>query len=779
MEKRQKDILQVKGENKNTGMASETILTFFLLFGFILSLKDLSYSVSCIISACIAGGVVILFFQAMEKYTGIPEKIHRFFYIFCVAFCLISGAFLIRAFLYIANVFIQLWNLRFKTEIVLLSTGSSVGFASMLLWIILGAVLGNLFLSQIKKRRLAFPIIMIIIAIAFSGILGVADIWPGMILLLASLLGVFIFYSVPGRKLGIYGVECIGAAVVFMAILTLISGGYKKSVRIERYKYNVTKAIEKFRYGEDTLPQGNFRKASGLLHGNEERLSIKTDTPQELYLKGFVGAEYTKNGWETLSSEKYSGKYDGMLSWLKKNDFLPVTQYSSYDSLSKKASGQEASYKNISVTNKNAYRKYVYLPSALSSWERAGTKINKDWNIYSTAFFGAKNYSFSMVDQALTAEAISADEWTQNPTDNSQESYLNTESIYHSFVEDTYLSVEDKEKNLIREVFFKNKKEEKEDFTDVTTQIRQILRSEMTYTKEPASLPKDTDFLSWFLKEEKSGNAVAFATAAVMAYRTAGYPARYVEGYHLSATKAENLSRQDVKNISLTTQDAHAWVEVYVTGIGWLPVEVVPGLYTETYSNETVEGKPAYKINPQSNDEGLDTNDNAKGSGSGSAAKETKQKKKQENIITILFAYLLFIWMLLTILYLLLELQRAIRIHLKEKQKEKAIAEKKEIAFYIKEMESLFIVAKIKGNYSHPLELWEQIGKNFPGVQKEEYEKVLKLIQKARFGGMTLKPYEMYTLKCFVEHLKEALYSKKNILGKIKLRYVNPDFLQP
>lgn len=31
--------------------------------------------------------------------------------------------------------------------------------------------------------------------------------------------------------------------------------------------------------------------------------------------------------------------------------------------------------------------------------------------------------------------------------------------------------------------------------------------------------------------------------------------------------------------VSLTGQDAHAWVEVYFDGVGWLPVDVTPGYY--------------------------------------------------------------------------------------------------------------------------------------------------------------------------------------------------------
>lgn len=771
MKKIQADILQEERQNKRGGIVSETILLYLLLSGFVLSLKDLSYSNGCVIGAMVSATVVILFFQKVGENNKTAEMAHRIFYIVCVVCSVASFVFLLQGFLYMTNLFIQLWNLRFGTETVLLSTGEGAAVGSVILWIIAGAVLGNVSLTQIKKRRMSFPILMITAALAFSGILAQSNIWPGMILLLASLLGLFIFYSVPQRSLGAYGGCCIGVAVLFMLILTVFSSGYRKSANIEQYKYNVVKAIEKFRYGEDSLPQGDFQKAKGLLNGKEIRLRLSTDTPQELYLKGFVGGEYEGTCWKPLSSEKYAEQYEGMLDWLQKNKFLPATQYASYDKLSKESSGEQTKYQKISVTNVDAYRKFVYLPSALSSWERAGTKIEKDWNVYSTAFLGAKNYTFDMIDNARTAEAIQADSWTQSPATEAQQNYLNTESVYHSFVEDSYLTISEEQKALIEDVFFK-KDQEKKDFTEVTTQIRQVLRSEMDYKKIPESFPSDKDFLEWFLKEKKEGNAVAFATAAVMAYRTAGYPARYVEGYHLSAKKAENLSKQDAENIALTTQDAHAWVEVYVTGIGWLPVEVVPGLYTETYTNETVEGKPAYKINSQSNDQGLDTGEDAKGSGIGSSDKKGRKNKKHEKAISVIVAYIILLWITGTLLYLLLELQRMFRLHLWKKEKEKAVQEDLQISFIIKQIRILLIAGKIKGDYSQKSELWIQIEKKFPGIEKEEYERVLTLIQKARFGGMALKTYEIYTLECFEQHLRTALYHQKNIIGKIYLRYI-------
>ena len=67
-----------------------------------------------------------------------------------------------------------------------------------------------------------------------------------------------------------------------------------------------------------------------------------------------------------------------------------------------------------------------------------------------------------------------------------------------------------------------------------------------------------------------------YASAAVEAFRAHGIPARYVEGYYLGASKI-----QDSKNgeVSITGENAHAWVEVYFDGVGWKAVDVTPGYY--------------------------------------------------------------------------------------------------------------------------------------------------------------------------------------------------------
>lgn len=77
--------------------------------------------------------------------------------------------------------------------------------------------------------------------------------------------------------------------------------------------------------------------------------------------------------------------------------------------------------------------------------------------------------------------------------------------------------------------------------------------------------PEDVDKAIYFLTVAKRGVCRHFATSAVVAYRALGIPARYVVGYASSAVSGER--------IEVTGMNAHAWVEVYIDGTGWVYVD--------------------------------------------------------------------------------------------------------------------------------------------------------------------------------------------------------------
>ncbi|MCL2698142.1 MAG: transglutaminase-like domain-containing protein [Oscillospiraceae bacterium] len=103
--------------------------------------------------------------------------------------------------------------------------------------------------------------------------------------------------------------------------------------------------------------------------------------------------------------------------------------------------------------------------------------------------------------------------------------------------------------------------------------IEQYLSSNFAYTRTPpiAALESSGDFTDAFLFEMQEGFCTYFATSAAVLGRAAGIPTRYVQGY---ASPAVTTARSRSWNILQNT--AHAWVEAYIDGAGWIPFEPSP-----------------------------------------------------------------------------------------------------------------------------------------------------------------------------------------------------------
>lgn len=85
------------------------------------------------------------------------------------------------------------------------------------------------------------------------------------------------------------------------------------------------------------------------------------------------------------------------------------------------------------------------------------------------------------------------------------------------------------------------------------------------YTLKPGKVPKGKDFVDYFLFENKKGYCTYFASAMAVLCRMQGMPVRYAEGYAVEPGKTV-----------VTNADAHAWVEIYFEGAGWLTFDPTP-----------------------------------------------------------------------------------------------------------------------------------------------------------------------------------------------------------
>jgi hypothetical protein len=106
--------------------------------------------------------------------------------------------------------------------------------------------------------------------------------------------------------------------------------------------------------------------------------------------------------------------------------------------------------------------------------------------------------------------------------------------------------------------------------------------------KTETAIKSDQDALVDFLFNGKVGYCEQYASAMAVLVRAAGIPARVAIGY------TSGFQMTDYR--SITTQDAHAWVEVFFPQYGWITVDPTPlsdgRAYTPPYMNPQTSAAP-------------------------------------------------------------------------------------------------------------------------------------------------------------------------------------------
>ena len=119
------------------------------------------------------------------------------------------------------------------------------------------------------------------------------------------------------------------------------------------------------------------------------------------------------------------------------------------------------------------------------------------------------------------------------------------------------------------------------------SQLEKYFAENYRYSLSPGRTPLGRDVIEYFLTSQDRGYCMHFASSATLLLRYIGIPARYCEGYALTASQLaegellidENEERK-VK-VELTDAQAHAWVEIYIPGYGWIPYEMTPPSFGE------------------------------------------------------------------------------------------------------------------------------------------------------------------------------------------------------
>lgn len=171
---------------------------------------------------------------------------------------------------------------------------------------------------------------------------------------------------------------------------------------------------------------------------------------------------------------------------------------------------------------------------------------------------------------------------------NSLGAYTAEEAAYRSFVYGKYTAVPASTKNALESIIAQFDKNDPELIAKVARYVQNAAQYSLEYD---TALDKEADVVVSFLTKYKQGVCRHYAGAATVIYRMLGVPARYVIGYKGQTVKDEE--------VIITTEEAHAWVEVYIDGMGWVQVEVTGGASGGGGGNGGETEKPLYVVKPE------------------------------------------------------------------------------------------------------------------------------------------------------------------------------------
>lgn len=145
--------------------------------------------------------------------------------------------------------------------------------------------------------------------------------------------------------------------------------------------------------------------------------------------------------------------------------------------------------------------------------------------------------------------------------------FQDAELSYRQFVYSNYLSLPNGTADTLLSIANENSLR-LDDRLESVSAVAEYVRNSAEYNIDTQPYPSG-DYAVYLLTEAESGYCVHFATAATAMFRAIGIPARLVTGVAFDA--------EADRSVEVLRENEHAWVEVYIDGTGWLPVEVTPG----------------------------------------------------------------------------------------------------------------------------------------------------------------------------------------------------------
>ena len=430
---------------------------------------------------------------------------------------------------------------------------------------------------------------------------------------------------------------------------------------------------------DSSVTSVNLNRVGPQLQFGRSVMRVKSEVSGPTHLRGDSMAVYEDNRWKALSESDYSaasGGENALLAGASPVSYWPDMQ--------------------IETDMKSGIYYTPYYPLFLPD----------DAEAYFDAYF--KNPS----QQTSYTISYTAAHFGMNDTD------------YDAFVQTVYTQVPDETRQALADILPQLGVQAEDDPKQIVSAVQAYVAASASYDLNTPSVPNGEDFVSWFLHDSDTGYCVHFATAAAILLRCLDVPARYVTGYSTTLTANEWTT--------VTSDDAHAWVEYYIDGIGWYVLDPTPAADTpaQTVPEEPVSApleptNDSQEDTPPADDEPPTVPDTPVGN------QETPQENS-EKAVPILH----FIWPVL-VLAAALFLWRVLLFSIRRTAIGKGSPNRRAITLY-----------------HHICWLARQTKTEVPG-------EFLEVAEKARFSHHKLNREDLLPLQAHAEHLTKQLLADK------------------
>ncbi len=373
---------------------------------------------------------------------------------------------------------------------------------------------------------------------------------------------------------------------------------------------------------------------------------------------------------------------------------------------------------------------------------------------------------------------------------------IKLEEEYRAYVQETYTKPFDSPaaKEIAAEILTQAAENGTTARHDLVMAVVDYLDEHYTYTKTPeeSTNPEESNILDAFLSEVKEGYCSHFATAAVAILREYGVPVRFAEGYIATDfSRAAGTSgapyRCDVKD-----SNAHAWIEVYFDGMGWMQYEVTPGEYFKAmYDPSSATITPAVPDNEE--DEPREPIDNPPETTPSEADPEEDQPggKLEEPLSEVAHFFLVIgitacLVLLGFIIYLIIRhIQKKAQLMLEKRYRIINLARNNEAYEKADDIRRHSTVRQINDwildifrimgfppqTGELPMDFAKRVSNEYAKLSTEDFTQVMTYMQKEEFGhGLSAREAEI----CgeYLSDLITSVYAGLGFWQKIRVRYI-------